>query len=655
MLPRMFLSLIGLSLVPSFCEAVQDLQSGITPELPSELDYFAEQPIVLSVSRLGRSASQSPAAVTVIDRSMLEASGFRQLADVFRLVPGFQVAWVRGNLPVVTYQGLTSLYARRMQVLVDGRSVYNPAYGQVHWRALPVALDDIDRIEVVRGPNAANDGANAFQATIHIYTRHAAQDHGTEAAVSVGENSVLDGVLRHSGSHEDLSWRITYLDRQDDWLDSRYYSPTDGAHERFINLRLDWQASARDVATLESGYSLGNWQNSTVGYTFSPGQTTDFDSWYVQGRWRRVIDADNEWSAQLHHTWTRGIEEFTLPAPLTAPDNLNFWFQRDALEFDAVHRLSPVLRATWGAEVRYDAAWSANLTGVNQVLDGWMYRLSAAGEWSLSPDWLLHVGAMGERNYYGGAMLSPRLALNWQPAPGHGFRLAGSRAFRTPTFLEQNADFKLMLGALNYNQLLLSPYKLKPERITTREFGYVFQSPHSDWGLDVRLFHNQVDDIIDFATPYPVPGEIVGDGANHTYANLVRASQRGGEYQLRWKYDANGWAMLWQSWVSTHSDSLEYADSAPRHSLGLLTGRELGQGWNASLGYYRVGEMTWVGSGMPTPAHDRLDVRLARRWKAADMRWEVACDLQSVLGKYSEYGPTRYFDPRAFVTLKARF
>ncbi len=659
MFARLTVSLAGLLFIPVLHAAEQGAPAGLPPELPNEADFFAEQPIVLSVSRLARPAAQSPAAVTVIDRAMIEASGFRQLADVFRLVPGFQVGWVRGNLPVVTYQGLSSLYARRMQVLVDGRSVYNPAYGQVHWRALPVALDDIDRIEVVRGPNAANDGANAFQATIHIYTQHAALDRGTEAALSAGENGVLDGIVRHSGGREDLSWRLTYLDRQDDWLDSRYYAQNDGAHERFINLRMDWQASMHDTVTVESGYTLANWDNSTVGYTFSPSQTTDFNSWYVQGSWHRVIDADSEISAQFHHTWTRGIEEFSIPSKLglgpVSPDNLNFWFQRDALELDVVQRLSATLRMTWGAEARYEAAWSPSVTGKNHTLDGSTYRLSAATEWAPAPEWLFHVGAMWERNYYGGDMLSPRLAVNWQPVHGHSLRLATARAYRTPNILEQNADFKLTEAGFNLDQYLLSPYRLKPERITTRELGYVFQSADNSLALDLRLFHNQVEDIIDFTTPYPVPGELAGNGADLTYANLYRATQRGGEYQLRWKYAPEGWVSLWQSWVYTASDSTDYADSVPRHSLGLLTARELAGGWNTSLGYYRVGEMTWVGFGGPTPAHDRLDLRLAKHWKAGGARWEAAVTAQSVLGKVSEYGPSRYFDPRAFATLRVRF
>jgi len=630
--------------------------SGQAPDpFLSETDYYAEQPVVLSVSKLAQSQALAPAAVTVIDRAMIEASGFRTLPDVLRLVPGFEVAWVRGGLPTVSYQGLTSLYARRMQVMIDGRSVYNPGYGHIQWQLLPVALEDIDRIEVVRGPNAANDGANAVQATIHIFTRHAASEAGASVHLAGGENGIRDAVLRYAGGSGESRWRLTYQEQQNDWYDTRYYTPRDATHDRFLNLRLDQRVDAHDELTLETGYSLGNWENSAVGYTFSPAQTSDLDSWYVQGRWRRVFDADNEWSLQFHHTRSRDIEAFRPRAPLTAPADLDNWFQRDALEWSANHRLAPGLRLNFSAEVRYDAAWSPSLTHTDRVLDGWMTRLSAASEWAFASDWLLHAAAMLEHNYYGGTLVSPRLALNWQPVPGHSLRLGAARAYRTPTFLEQNADFALRMGPLLYDQLLLSPFALKPERMTTEELGYVWQAPARGVNLDVRVFHNRLERIIDFTTPYPVPGEMVHDGADRTYANLFHATQRGAEYQLRWKYDSDGWVALWQSWVMTDSDSPDYAASTPHLNSGLLTARELGQGLDASLGYYRMSAMQWVGAAQPTPAHDRLDARLGKRWKTPRARYELALVVQSALGKQSEYDAARYFDRRAFVSLGVRF
>ncbi|MFZ0107559.1 MAG: Plug domain-containing protein, partial [Thiobacillus sp.] len=114
----------------------------------SEADYFAEQPVVLSASRLSQPVNRAPAAVTVITREMIEASGFRHLVDVLRLVPGMVVGWQGGNTAAASYLGLADGFPRSMQIMVDGRSVYSPSYGNTFWRGIPVTLDDVDRIEV---------------------------------------------------------------------------------------------------------------------------------------------------------------------------------------------------------------------------------------------------------------------------------------------------------------------------------------------------------------------------------------------------------------------------------------------------------------------------------------------------------------------------
>ena len=626
------------------------------PVLPSEADFFAEQPIVLSVSRLAQSVSDAPAAVTVIDRAMIEASGFRHVVDLLRLVPGFQVTWTQGNLPAVTYHGLASLQSRRMQVLVDGRSVYNPAYGQVLWRALPVTLNEIERIEVVRGPNAAIDGANAFQATIHIITRHAAAERGSVVQAGVGENAARDLIASLSKQVGDLSFRLSAQYRHDDLFDKNYYPRADETAEHILSMHADYRIDAQTEFTAKFGYTRGDWQNTTVAYDFNPKQqTTDLSSNYGQLRWHRVLDGENEWSAQFHHTRTRSDEVFRPPGILTSPDNLNAWFQRDALEINAIQRLNLHARMSWAAEARYDAAWSASLTDRNEVYSGWMYRLSAVLEWTPVPDWQAHAAAMLEKHYYAGTRLSPRLALIWHPAAGHSLRMAATRGYRSPNFLENNADFKSRIGSLIYDQLLLSPYKLDPERITTGELGYVLHLPRSQVDLDVRLFRNRLDDLIDFGTPYRVPGEIVGDGADLTFENNVHAEQDGLEYQLRWQTGRRTWVTLWQSFSHTSSNNPAYEKSVPSVSGGLLANHDFGQGMQASLGYYRVGKMSWLGANAPTPDHDRLDLRLAKRWRDGSADWEAALVVQSVLGTYSEYESALLFDRRAYVSLRAGF
>ena len=155
----------------------------LSPQLfaaESDENIYAELPIVLSASRLRQPASEAPMAVSTIDRDMIEASGARTIPDVLRLVPGMVVGNSDnefGDEPkiVVAYHGHTDQFSRQMQVLIDGRSIYEPMSGGVNWNMLPINIEDIQRIEVTRGPNASSYGSNSFLAVINIITRHAAE------------------------------------------------------------------------------------------------------------------------------------------------------------------------------------------------------------------------------------------------------------------------------------------------------------------------------------------------------------------------------------------------------------------------------------------------------------------------------------------------
>jgi hypothetical protein len=135
-------------------------------EATSAADFFEEQPLILTVSRISKPLLESPASVTVIDRQMIEAAGVRELADLFRLVPGLVVGYHSGHAPVVTYHGLGQECGRRMQVLIDGRSVFIPSFGGVPWSNLPLLIEDIQRVDtgssLVDAVSSIEDLENSF-------------------------------------------------------------------------------------------------------------------------------------------------------------------------------------------------------------------------------------------------------------------------------------------------------------------------------------------------------------------------------------------------------------------------------------------------------------------------------------------------------------
>jgi iron complex outermembrane recepter protein len=172
------------------------------PAIAEEELFFAELPMVASVSRLPQRQADAPASVTVIDRDMIKASGARALNDVMRLVPGFQTFAHSDASARVNYHGITddNDFSPRVQVLVDGRSLHSPLFRSgMNWGLVPVALEDIERIEVVRGSNTVSYGTNAFLGVINIITTDPALVRGTSVGINSGSQGVRDYTLRTGG------------------------------------------------------------------------------------------------------------------------------------------------------------------------------------------------------------------------------------------------------------------------------------------------------------------------------------------------------------------------------------------------------------------------------------------------------------------------
>lgn len=165
----------------------------------TESAFLEDLPVVLSVSRLSQPVNEAPAAVTIIDRNMIRASGFRDIPDLLRLVPGFSVAYTRDNTWAAGYHGLGDAFSRRFQVLVDGRSIYSPHYGAVYWTDLPLSIDDIERIEVVRGPKCRDPWRKC------LCSRH--QHHHQDGSAGAGRIRFAAGWRAGHARVHRASWR----------------------------------------------------------------------------------------------------------------------------------------------------------------------------------------------------------------------------------------------------------------------------------------------------------------------------------------------------------------------------------------------------------------------------------------------------------------
>ncbi len=620
----------------------------------TEADFLDDLPVVLSVSRLSQSVHEAPAAVTVIDRDMIRASGFRDIPDLLRLVPGFSVAYTRDNTWAVGYHGMADAFSRRFQVLVDGRSIYSAAYGAVYWGELPLSVDDIERIEVVRGPNAASYGANAFLAVINIITKDPAQTPGVFASVQAGEQGMSGITLRQGGARGDLRYRMTVSAQTRDRFETHAPNGASIGEETqtyFVNGRADYRISATDEFSAQFGLSEGDWQ---AGYSSAleepPAQ--EVSAQYVQLKYRRATGADDEWMVQAY--FSRNALDAPHVTPLVPPlvpfatslvlDAGGDLVQTRAnVELQVNQRVAPSWRMAWGAELRHETVKSKRYFDTDEQLEGTLGRVHANLEWRARPDLLLQGGAMLEHHHFTGTDISPRVALNYTLAKGHTMRLNVSQAYRSPTFFEQksNLTYYTTAGA-QVAQLFVPSDPLRPERILSREIGYVGQYPAFHLQLDARLFRDTVYDYIN------------NDGTPNQFDNRGDFTVRGGDVQLNWQ-PVSGLRLSAQ-FARAFIDAAAAIDkdlpeSTPRNNFSLLARYELGQGWTASAGVYRSGRMKWLSDGDVTQAFTRWDARLARRWNWQGHEVEAALVGQNLGEDYEEFRNTNIFSRRVYGSL----
>lgn len=642
----------GLALL--YCCASVALAAESPEGLLTEAEFFNGQPVVLSASKLSPPRDRAPVAVTVITREMIEASGFRHLVDVLRLVPGFVVGWPGGNMPVASYTGRADSFPHWLQIMVDGFSVYNPSYGHAVWRGLPLTLDDIDRIEVVRGPNAAADGLNSMLGTIHIYTRHSSLSVGNMAELVAGEVGVREASLRHGARTESGSWRVGLMARED----RRHGVGQDQARDVLANFRGDFRFGLRDDVMLQFGAARGDWRGSNVGQPVAEGQHALLWNGHGSLQWQRTLSEGREWLFQLHHIESRNKEELRLPPPID-PLRGDYVTTSSGVQFSYRDKSESHWRNSLTGEFRLNRVRLPDLLDSDGYLNDRVARFSGELEWTVSPSLVWHGAAMLEyHSDLDEVLVSPRLAVNWLPVDGHSFRFGVARGSSAMALYPNHVDIALKVGGELYDQWYRGTGEMIGEKVDSLEFGYLYAAPSLGLSLDLRAFRHRGRDIGDSA-PIVVP-EDPHDGRARTYVNDAGFTQRGLEYQLSWQPSQGGSLVLSQAWLKSVKEDGEEEASVPRHVLSVQASQRIGP-VDASLGYYLIDKVRWLGSSRDS-RYNRLDFRLARAWQTSSGRLTTALGLQGLLGGEQERftratGPysDQRFERRGYLSLKYEF
>ncbi len=603
----------------------------------TEMDFFAELPVVLHATRLSQPVADTPASITILDQALIRASTASTVPELLRFVAGFQVGYPSGSEATVTYHGVADQHSRSMQVLIDGRSVYSQMFGGIRWDLLPLTIEDIDRIEVIRGPNAAAYGANAFFAVINIITKEPLKFPGTSLRFDAGSRDTLRAHLRHAGESGALDYSLSAYYEQGDGFDSQ----DDDFTARHAHLQGSLRLNTTDA--LEFGLSF---RDADVALGFPEEldgrflRDRDANSNHQLLRWRRVDAVGSETRVTLYRNEERSREAvfpFTLAEyvfgvleldePLTSEDfnvglnemigvDFGYSVQRYDLELERTQRLNDTLRVVGGAGYRDDRASARGLLdGGSASRSHW--RVFAHGEWEPDPLWLINLGGMYEDHEDIGGYFSPRLGVNYRIAPRKSLRLVASRAYRMPTLFESYASIPLFTREGQVVDLIDEPGRLnryesldpRPERIDALEIGFFGQFADDQLSVDLKLFQEDLEGLIGLLRL-----ERETRPETQFVFNDFDLRRRGIEAQLRYQRDRD-LVSVGYSLVDTAENGQRPTLAnrrVPRNTLSAMYARELTDSWQASVAAFYFDEVRWRGEGSRVPETYWLDVKLER-------------------------------------------
>jgi len=400
---------------------------------------------VVSASRKSQSLSEVSSAVFVINQEDIRHSGATTIPDLLRMVPGVQVASIDGNSWAVSIRGFNGTFANKLLVMIDGRSVYTPLYGGVFWDVQDTMLENIERIEVIRGSGSTMWGANAVNGVINIITKNAQDTEGGMLTGLTGNHDNGTLAARYGAALGDSTNYRLYL-KQIDRGDT--FSDTPGARDYFRvtrgGFRIDSAPSSSLNLTLQ-GDAYGGHEGNTAGIpTFSfpyrglLRETAGLFGANILSRLDWLQSEASKFSLQLYYDRTARTTDLAKE-------------YRDTADFDLQHnlRLNDTHEITWGAGYRFlhdHTPGSATFSLTPESRSDSLLNLFAQDEITLLPDTLrFTLGSKLEHSEFSGWELEPSAKLSWTPAKGYSLWASVSRSVRTPTRGEQDANIALIV------------------------------------------------------------------------------------------------------------------------------------------------------------------------------------------------------------------
>lgn len=622
--------LVGVLLVGALtlCFPVAMRAQAPAPRAPQDLTAFTIEDLmnitITSASRKQERADEVAAAVFVITADDIRRSGMATLPDLLRMVPGVQVAQINANKWAVSVRGFNGIYANKLLVLVDGRSVYNHLFSGVMWDMEDLLVEDIARIEVIRGPGAAVWGANAVNGVINILTKTAAETSGT--LVRAGAGSVDPGQLafRYGGALGNTAYRV---DAQwSGYGDSKLASGTsagDRWNRSTVGFRGDWTGTLK-AFTLQGRMISGT--GNALWLDFNPSRasdaplsvqrSSDIYGGVLVGRWSQT--RDNGASFQVQSVLDVAQRHEPVGAYRRRTADVDFQYHTK------VGARNDLVAGAGYRRMHEQFAGRNGYTLTPEISDDDLINVFAQDEITLAGDRLhLTLGAKLERESQSGWGLQPNARATWVLVPHRQYVwAASSRALRTPALTDRGirVEFPPLLGAapLPIRITAVGTPDRPSEVLTDVEAGYRVEIA-SVATVGVTGFHGRYKNL---ATAEPLDPVLTMSPEGPYLAvlapagSLMRAKTRGLEIDghwtpvPRWRLDASFTTFRFTPRLDPASRDREaavYDADASSAQWHLHSGWTLGQRGEVDLSLFRVGAL----KRLAVPAYTRLDARVA--------------------------------------------
>jgi iron complex outermembrane receptor protein len=578
---------------------------------------------VTSVSKREQKLSQVAAAVFVITSEDIRRSGATNIPDLLRMVPGLDVAQIDANTWAISARGFNLQFADKLLVLIDGRAVYSPLFGGVTWDTQDVPFEDIDRIEVIRGPGGTAWGSNAVNGVINIITKKAADTRGGLVAAGDGNIEQGFGTVQYggeAGTKTDYRVYAKYLNH-DHFPDLSGQDPEDDWHLLHGGFRADTTLSARDSLTTQGDLYSGSEGASIVHTSLNPPEDetetvlAELSGGNVMSRWHHVFSSWSDTTLQFYFDRYSRL----------GPDAQEV---RNTYDLDFQHHVAWGSRQDliWGVEFRHTGDQTVGtideaFVPANQ--NGNLFNSFVQDQITLKPDRLfLSIGAKLENGYFTGFGVAPSARVAWTPSNRGTLWAAVSSASRTPTRRDTALDAALAAFPGPVEVVLLGNPSVKAEGVVAYELGYRAQAG-DHFSIDATTFLNVYRNL---QTIEPLPDILQANPPllihRRTFGNKMQGITDGIELTANWKVNdrwtlSPGYALL-QMHLHTDpgsQDTTSVADTqgtSPIHQLQLRSHVELAHflTWDTSV--YFVDRL-------PAPSiasYPRLDTQLT--WRLAE-------------------------------------